>query len=192
MAPKNRFFLIWLLLNPTGFTLGNLFGATDYGLIPSLIPGLAGLILGDLVFGGIVGFVQYLVFRVTKYLPASSLWIIATSLGFTLGARTGSLLTYRITQDWTLAGIIFGVFMGGIIGLVTALTLYKQFSLNRILVWIITSVTAWVAGEWIAFASLFSLKTIPLVAVAIAGITGLGLIYIQSQPQVEILVQAKQ
>jgi len=192
MLLKNRFFLIWLLLNPIGFTLGSLFGATDNGLIPSLIPGLAGLILGDLVFGGMIGFVQYLVFRITKYLPATILWVIATSLGFALGARTGSLLTYRITQDWTLAGIIFGVFMGGSIGLITALTLYKQYSPNRLIVWIITSVTAWIAGEGIAFASLFLLKTVPLVALAIAGITGLGLIYMQSQPQVENLVQAKQ
>ena len=48
---------------------------------------------------------------------------------------------------------------------------------------------AWVAGEWITFASLFTLETVPLVALAIAGITGLGLVYIQSQPQIKTQIQ---
>lgn len=184
MTQRNRFYLEWMILNPVGFTLGSMHGATNNGFVPSVISGYTGLIIGDLIFGAMVGFAQHLVFRRTEFLPISIQWIAATSIGFTLGARIGALLTFRITQDWMLAGIIFGIFMGVSIGLITAFVLYKHFSLHRLFTWIVISVAAWVLGESIAFASLFSLKTVPLVALSIAGITGLGFGYLQSQPQV--------
>ena len=186
MSQRNRFFLAWMLINPIGFTLGSLNGATDSGFIPLVIPGIIGLILGDLVFGAMIGFSQYFVFYKTGFLPASLHWVVANSIGFALGARTGALLTFRITDDWVLAGIIFGVIMGGSIGHITAFTLYRHHSPGRLSVWIIFSVAAWVAGETIAFLSLFSLKTVPLVALAIAGTTGAGLIFLRSQQQREM------
>jgi len=189
MSQRIHFLLQWILLNPIGFMLGSLHGATDNGFIPSVIPGYVGLILGDLIFGGMVGFVQYIVFKRNEFLQISNLWIIANSLGFTFGARTGAFLTFRITDNWMFAGIIFGIFMGGSIGLFTSFVLYKQLSHRRLFIWIVTSMAAWVAGEWIAFASLFTLETVPLVALAIAGITGLGLVYIQSQPQIKTQIQ---
>lgn len=179
MLQRNRFFLEWMLLNPVGFTLGSLYGATDHGIVPSVIPGFMGLILGDLVFGTMVGFAQYTVFRRTGFLPASIRWIIANSLGFTLGARAGALLTFRITDEWALAGIVFGVFMGGCIGLATAFALFRNITPKYLLNWLATCTLAWITGESIAFATSFSLLSVPLVALAIAGITGLGLIYLQ-------------
>jgi hypothetical protein len=179
MSQRNHFFLEWMLLNPIGFTLGSLYGATDHGFIPSAIPGTTGLVLGDLIFGMIVGFVQYIVFRRTGFLPASSRWIIASSLGFTLGARIGALLTFRITDEWVLAGIVFGAFMGGCIGLATAFALFRNITPKYSLSWLATCTLAWITGESIAFATSFSLLSVPLVALAIAGITGLGLIYLQ-------------
>jgi len=179
---SSRFFLEWLALNPIGFTLGSLSGATSMGFVPMVIPGLLGLILGDLIFGGMIGFTQYFVFRRTGFLPVSGWWVIAKAIGFTMGARSGSLLTFRITEDWSLAGVVFGVIMGMSIGLATAVVLFKQFSPPRLLLWIGICVLAWVAGESIAFASYFRLITVPLVALAIAGVTGLGFKYLHHPP----------
>ncbi len=192
MIKRNRFFLDWMILNPIGFTLGSLHGATDHGFVPSVIPGYIGLVLGDLVFGGMVGIAQYIAFKRANFLPASIYWILANSLGFTFGARAGALLTFRITDEWMLAGVIFGIFMGVSIGLTTAITLFKQFSPARLFAWIFISTAAWIAGEGIAFASFFSIKTVPLVGLAIAGFTWLGLACLQSQPQIRNLVQAEQ
>lgn len=183
MSLRNRFYLEWLILNPIGFALGSVHGATNTGFVPMVIPGLFGLVLGDLIFGAMFGFIQYLVFRRTGFLPASIWWIVASSIGFTFGARTGALLTFRITEEWVLAGVVFGVIMGGSLGLATALVLFRQFSPVQLLIWLGTSILAWTAGESIAFASHFTLITVPLVALAIAGITGLGLIYLQPRLQ---------
>lgn len=179
MSRRNRFYLEWLTFNPIGFTLGSLHGATNGGFVTTVIPGLVGLVLGDILFGAMFGFAQYLVFRRTGFLPASLWWIAANSIGFTLGARLGSLLTFRIVQDWMLAGIVFGIFMGTSVGLATAFVLFRKFSPASLLTWLGTCIPAWIAGESIAFASDFALVTVPLVALAIAGVTGLGLIYLQ-------------
>jgi hypothetical protein len=172
-------------LNVIGFSLGSLHGATTDGFIPTIIPGMLGLVIGDLVFGGMIGFVQYIALIRTRFLPVTSAWILATSLGFTLGARSGALLTFRITHDWTPAGILFGVFMGASIGLVTAFVLFRKFSLPHLLIWLATCTLAWIAGESVAFAAYFSLRTVPLVALAIAIITGLGLLLLQPRLQAE-------
>ncbi|GAB4458526.1 MAG: hypothetical protein Kow0070_12330 [Anaerolineales bacterium] len=184
-TPRSRFFLEWLALNFLGFVLGSLHGATTTGFVPMVIPGMAGLLLGDLIFGGMVGFSQYLVFARTRFLPATLGWILTHSLGFTLGARTGALLTFRITQNWTLAGVVFGVIMGTSIALLTAFALFKKVSPVQMIIWLMTCILAWVAGESIAFASNFSLFTVPLVALAIAAITALGLSLLQPRLQPE-------
>ncbi|MEP0805499.1 MAG: hypothetical protein HRF47_08405 [Chloroflexota bacterium] len=174
-TPRSRFFLEWLALNPVGFIFGSLHGATSSGFVPMVIPGMAGLLLGDLIFGAMIGFSQYLVFARTRFLPVTFGWILTHSLGFTLGARAGALLTFRITQDWTMAGIIFGIFMGTSIAFFTAFTLFRKFSPIQSLTWLATCILAWVAGESIAFASNFSLLTVPLIALTIGSITALGL-----------------
>ncbi len=179
MKPHYRFLLEWLALNIIGFTLGSLHGATSTGFVPIVIPGTFGLVLGDLIFGGMVGYVQYAAFRRTGFLPTSYGWVLANSIGFTLGARSGGLLTFRLTQEWLLAGVVFGVIMGMFIGVATAIVLGGRLSPLRLLLWVGLCILAWIAGESIAFASYFTLKTVPLVALAIAGITGLGLMYLQ-------------
>lgn len=178
MLSNYRFLLEWLVLNAIGFVLGSLHGATSTGFVPMMIPGIFGLILGDLLFGGMVGFAQYLAFQRTGFLPVSLWWVAANSLGFTLGARSGFLLTFHLTQEWVYAGVIFGVIMGTCIGLATAIVLFRRLFPLRLFFWVGFCVLAWIAGESIAFASYFTLKTIPLVALAIAGITGLGLMYL--------------
>ena len=102
-----------------------------------------------------------------------------------LGARIGALLTFRFTDEWSLAGIIFGVIMGTSVGLASAFALFQKFTPGHFFIWLGTSILAWIAGESIAFAANFSLITVPLVALAVAGITGLGLIHLQPRLQAE-------
>jgi hypothetical protein len=136
-----------------------------------VIPGLAGLVLGDLIFGAMFGFAQYLAFRRTGFLPVSLWWITTNSIGFTLGARLGSLLTFRIVQDLMLAGIVFGIFMGTSVGLATAFVLFRKFTPGHFFIWLGTCIPAWIAGESIAFASDFALITVPLVVCMISNLT---------------------
>ena len=180
MTPNYHFYFYWFTLNLIGFSLGSLHGATSNGFIPSVIPGYAGLIIGDLVFGGMVGFAQYTAIKKTNFIPISNWWIPATSLGFTVGARIGSLLTFRFTDNWLIAGIIFGLFMGGSIGFGTSITMNKILSKKYQALWMAANIAGWVLGESISFEFHFSLKAVPLVTVAIAGISGLGLTYLRA------------
>lgn len=174
------FYFKWIISNLIGFITGSTLGATGVGLLPALVPGDLGLVVGDLVYGSMIGFFQWLVLRNHKGLAVSIWWLVLVGVGFTVGARFGALLTHRIVSEWFLAGIVFGCFMGGSIGLTTALGFRNSLSFSRFSVWLITSVLAWVAGESIAFASNFSQAAVPWVAVAIGGITGLGLLRIRS------------
>jgi hypothetical protein len=174
------FYLKWMIYNMIGFWAGSILGATDGGLIPTLIPGNLGLVVGDLVFGSMIGFFQWLVLRSYKGLTVSNWWPVLVGVSFTVGARFGALLTFRIVNEWFLAGIVFGCFMGGSIGLATSLGFVEKFVWSRFSAWLITSVLAWVAGESIAFASNFSVAAVPWVAMAISGITGFGLIWMRS------------
>lgn len=192
MIQRKRFYLEWIVLNILGFAFGSLHGATTDGFVPRVIPGTAGLILGDIIFGGMVGFAQYLSFRRTGFLPASIGWIIANSLGFTLGARIGAFLTFRLTNDWIVAGIIFGVIMGGSIGLATTLELFRSGYHGSLGGWLAACIPAWIIGESIAFAFHFSMWTVPLVALAIGGISGLGLIFSRPQPHVHVETPKKE
>jgi hypothetical protein len=174
------FYLKWIICNLIGFWAGSTLGATGVGLIPALFPGNFGLLVGDLIFGSMIGFFQWLVLRNHQGLTVSSWWFVLVGVGFTVGARFGALLTHRIVNEWFLAGIVFGCFMGGSIGLTTTLGFREKISWSRFSVWLITSILAWVAGESIAFASNFSAAAVPWVAVAISSINGIGLIWMWS------------
>ncbi|MEP7136528.1 MAG: hypothetical protein ABI904_16485 [Chloroflexota bacterium] len=176
------FYLKWIAFNLIGFICGSYLGATDDGLISTFIPGVAGMVAGDLVFGSIIGFSQWLVLKSRSRLTISVGWIALTGIGFTLGARLGALLTYRIVDEWWQAGIVFGCFMGGSIGLATALELRKALSFSRFTVWMITSISAWVIGESIAFDAGFAQAGVPWVAAVIGVVTGLGLLWLWVNP----------
>lgn len=174
------FYLKWIITNVIGFMGGHYLGATGAGFIPGVLPGNTGLVIGDLIYGATIGFFQWLVLKNHKGLVVSIWWFALVGVGFMLGARVGALLTYRIVNEWILAGIVFGCFMGGSIGLATALGFRNTIPVVRLLIWTATSVFAWVVGESIAFASNFSHTTVPWVALAIGGITGVGVIWMRS------------
>lgn len=176
MIKNGKFYLVWTLLNPIGFLIGSLLGASSNGLIPFLIPGMIGLLLGDLIFGATFGLTQWLVLRRVPSLAVSTLWIVASSVGFMLGARFGALLTHRLVNDWLPASVVFGVFMGGSIGLATILPLSRIIAWPRLIGWLAVSLPAWVLGEGIAFAADFAHAKVPLVGLTISSLTGLELL----------------
>lgn len=180
MIKNWKFFFSWIIVNPIGFMLGSLLGASNNGLIPILIPGLIGLMIGDLIFGAILGLTQWFVLRRTRALAVSNWWIIASSFGFMLGARLGNLLTHHLVNDWLPPSVIFGIFMGGSIGLATIWPLSQIIAWPRLFGWLAVSLPAWILGEGIAFASDFAHHTVPLIALIISGLTGLELLRLQA------------
>lgn len=172
-----RFVVLWLAANVIGFVLGSRWGATDGGQITKTLDGFAGLVLGDLVFGACFGLAQWLVLRATRFVDVSAWWAVLSSLGFTLGARLGSLLTYRILDlhDALEPAFVFGIFMGGSIGLATYFSIRHPFDWKLMAGWVAVFVLAWVIGEDISFDSHFSQDVIPRVGLAIGGVTGAGL-----------------
>ncbi len=168
------FLIAWVVLNLIGFTLGSYFGATSVGVIPDLVPGVGGILLGDLVFGLIIGLFQWLALKFFfRRFTISASWVLLTSLGFTFGARAGSLLTYRIVNAWLTPAFVFGVIMGGSIGLATALVLRNKLTYAGLGIWFSASVLAWVLGESIAFSTDFAQATVPYVSLAISSVIGL-------------------
>jgi hypothetical protein len=176
--PNYYFGLIWVFLNVIGFVSGSLLGATSVGWIPKLIPGMAGILLGDLVFGAVIGLFQWLALKRFSGFRISAWWIVLFSLGFTFGARTGSLLTYRIANAWLTPSLVFGVFMGGSTGVAVVPLLWKWVTGKALVVWVLVSILAWILGETIAFATNFTQATVPYVAVVISTLKGLCLIWL--------------
>ena len=174
------FLFSWIAINLIAFVCGSALGATSTGLVPYLIPGYMGLVLGDLLCGAVIGYCQWLVLKRARGFVVSPWWIAVSSVGFLIGARAGALLTYRIAGGWLLPSIVFGVFMGGSIGFTTAWVLRHTVDFRHLPVWVAVSLVAWILGEGIAFSSGFAQAAVPQVALAIAGVTGLGLTWIRA------------
>jgi hypothetical protein len=172
------FFLIWIFLNIIGFVSGSLLGATSVGWIPKLIPGMPGILLGDLVFGAVIGLFQWLALKRFPGFRISTWWIVLLSLGFTVGARSGSLLTYWIANEWLPPSVVFGVFMGAGTGAAVLPVLWKRVADRYLLLWVGVSVVAWILGESIAFSTDFAQSTVPGVALVIGALKGLGLLWL--------------
>ena len=179
MLESWRLYLAWLFMNLIGFLAGGILGATSNGLVPAKIPGIIGLLLGDPIFGVTIGLSQWIALRSTSFLTVSAWWIAATSIGFTVGAHSGALLTYRLANDWLPASIVFGIIMGGSLGLAALWPMRQVIAWPRSFGWLFVALPAWVLGERIAFAADFSHSTVPLVALSISGVSGLELLRLQ-------------
>ena len=190
MIENGRLFLAWIFMNLIGYLVGSILGATSNGLVPAMIPGMIGLLLGDLIFGATIGLAQWLVLRRKSSLAVSAWWVIASSIGFIVGARSGALLTHQLASDWLQPSVVFGIIMGGSVGLATMWPLMQITAWPKLLGWLAISVAAWVLGEGIAFSADFAQTTVPLVALSISGITGLGLLRLQvnSEAKSDIVV----
>lgn len=173
----NFLLLRWLVANLVGFVAGSLLGATDGGLFVQLIPGRPGVVVGDLVFGSAIGFAQRLAFHHTPARSLPATWILATAIGFTLGARMGGRFAPDVAALTQLPiSTVFGVCMGTSLGLAT-LPLLGTVNLRRSTIWVGSNAVAWILGEGIAFSTSFAQAAVSAVALVIAGTTWVGLAF---------------
>lgn len=165
-----RFWLAWTLANIIGFIIGNFLGATDGGLIPG--------VAGDSIFGLTFGTAQWLVFSyfLPQYRRKLLWWIVMSAVGFTVGVRLGARFAPMITVDNTLLGIVFGIIVGTAIGIGQSGVMVSIKERSTALTLLPISLLAWVVGESIAFATNFQAWGVPLIGLAIGGITGFGLL----------------
>ena len=176
-------FVRWLLANAFGFVVGSLLGASNDGLIVATLPRLPGLILGDLVFGAAIGASQWLALRDSHSHSVPPRWILATSLAFAVGARSGTRLAGTLVAAApALLSTAFGIFMGASIGLATAWVLRDRLRPALAFGWIALNVLAWVLGEGVAFSRGFSQWSIGFVGLVVASVTWLGVERLRRRP----------
>lgn len=176
---QSNLFLRWLVANLIGFVAGSLLGAANDGVLVSLLPGRAGVLLGDLVFGTAIGGLQWLALHLSPSRALPAAWVLSTALGFALGARTGARVA-PIIADATLIPVsaAFGACMGVCLGLSTMLAFGQPLRIATAAVWLAANVVAWIAGESIAFTLGFSQAGVSLVATVIASVSWFGLQFV--------------
>ncbi len=182
LSERRRFGVVWVITNIIGFLIGSVLGATDDGLVSRVMSeGIVTHILGDLVFGACFGIAQWLVLR--RFFPQSRphllWWIPACMIGFMIGARLGGRFAPLVGDNQLLVGIAFGLLMGTSIGIVQWAAIQGLGTLKTVrpALWIPTSIAAWILGESIAFQFRFGLAGVPLVALAIALVSGIALLW---------------
>ncbi|MEQ1907977.1 MAG: hypothetical protein ABMA15_04095 [Vicinamibacterales bacterium] len=169
-------FARWLVANVLGFVVGSLLGASNDGLIVAMLPRRPALILGDLVFGAAIGAAQWLALRDSGSRSIPPRWILATSVGFVVGARSGTRLASELVAVVPLPlSAAFGICVGASIGLATAWVMRDRLKPSLAFMWVALNVLAWVVGEGIAFSAGFSQAFVAFLALAIASVTWIGL-----------------
>ena len=155
----------WMLANALGIVVGSLLGASNDGLVVSMLPRRPALILGDLVFGAAIGAAQWAALRASHSRSVPLQWILATSVGFTVGARSGARFAPGLVAVVPLPlSTAFGLCMGASVGLATA--------------WVGVNALAWILGEGIAFSAGFSQSAVVFLALPIASLTWVGLEFV--------------
>lgn len=169
-------FARWLLANLLGFVIGSLLGASNGSLIVALLSGRPALVLGDLVFGAAIGAAQWLALRNAGPRSVPLQWILATSIGFMVGARSGARFGPELVDAvGTPPSVAFGIIMGASIGLATTWVLRHRLRSTLGVAWTTINVIAWAFGESIAFSLNFSQRSVAFVAVAIASVSWLAI-----------------
>ena len=177
-----QFWPWWIIANVVGFLVGSFLGATDGGVVGQVLgAGIAAHIIGDLVFGLCFGVAQCFVLQ--RFYPESRarlwLWIPASMVGFSVGARLGARIAPMAGDNQLAVGFVFGIVMGTSLSLVewAAIQFGGALKTARPYLWIPTTIAAWVLGETIAFQFRFSLASVPLTALAIAFVSGIALLW---------------
>ncbi len=165
--------LLWTIATALGFTLG--IGLSQLALTAM------GEILSSIAFGSIAGLAQWFILR--KRFHVSGWWVLATSLGATLGlvatnAVHEALMGVRVAL---VVGVLGLTVLGLLVGIAQWLVLRKH--LHRAGWWVLASAAGWFLGGLIAWA--IRLQFVEFVKIladfAILGIiagasTGLGLL----------------
>jgi hypothetical protein len=166
---QRRFLIEWILANVVGLLVGSLLGATDGGAIKG--------VAGDLLLGASVGVAQWWVLRRhLGGLPGLWWWLPATAFGYAAGVVLGRRFSPMMTTDHLVLGFVFGVFVGTFTGAAQAIAIrFIQGRSEMAINWFMITLTAWIAGEVVAFVFYFRLEGVPLVGLAVALISGLML-----------------
>ena len=169
----------WMLANALGIVVGSLLGASNDGLVVSMLPRRPALILGDLVFGAAIGAAQWAALRASHSRSVPLQWILATSVGFTVGARSGARFAPGLVAVVPLPlSTAFGLCMGASVGLATAWVLRDRLTPAHASAWVGVNALAWILGEGIAFSAGFSQSAVVFLALPIASLTWVGLEFV--------------
>ena len=181
---KFTWWLIWIVANGIGFTLGELLGGRSG--VPKLVSEATGLTSGmywsawSLVYGLAFGALQALVLhRRTPSLNRVA-WAVATAIGFAVGTTLAARPSFLFTPNIVLMAVVFGIVTGGCLGL----TQWRAFisAVPHAIGWVPASIVVWIMGETTAFTIGFGLQNTPIVGIVIGAISGLLLLVLWPAP----------
>ena len=121
-----------------GFPLGGYLGHLVAGPVDGVIPAL----IGGALTGAGIGLAQWFLLR--RILAMGIEWIVATSIGLTVGLPIGAITVDYETSMSQLA--IMGAISGATVGIAQGVLLRDKFSLWH--VWMVTMPVLWALG-WI-------------------------------------------
>lgn len=182
---KLIWWLIWIVGNGIGFTLGELLGGRAG--VPKLVSEATGLTSSvywsawSLVYGLAFGTVQALVLH--RRLPSLNrvAWAVATAIGFAVGTTLAARPSFLFTPDIVLMAVVFGIVTGGCLGLTQWRALTN--AVPHAIWWVPASILVWIVGETTAFTIGFGLQNTPIVGIVIGIISGLFLLVLWPKPR---------
>jgi len=181
---KLTWWLIWIVANGIGFTLGELLGGRSG--VPLRVSEATGLTSGaywgawSLLYGASFGTLQALVLR--RRIPTLNVlaWVVATAIGFAVGTTVGARPSFVFSPNPVLMGVIYGIVVGGCLGLTQWRALHS--ALPGALRWLPASILVWIIGETAAFTIGFGLQNTPIVGIIIGAVSGLLLLWLWPAP----------
>ena len=179
--------VMWLLGNAAGFTLGDFLGG-QFGVIRNglMLDSRLLRLVAELTFGLVIGLSQLLVLRSMSPTIVHRRWAALTMVGFFTGGYIGKTISFAVTSNQVLLPIVFGVIMGSCVGIAQVVAI--QLPLKRAVQWLPFSVAAWVIGEILSFSTSFRWYGMPLVGVMIACVLA---IYLRKEATVAALKNSR-
>lgn len=166
MKPGKNFWGLWLMATVLSFSITGFVFSTGRGFLDG--PALGLNILINLIIGLAIGSAQWFVLQTV--LPRSTGWIVATSLGLSLGALIEQLLPI----------VVQGTVVGGVLGMSQWFILRQKRSQTAW--WILVQILCY-WGIWFSPGIVSGLAPRLVLASLIYGaITGGGLVWLLRQP----------
>lgn len=140
------FFIVWIVANVIGFTIGNILGNGAWGLVL----GSKGDLLSSAVFGGVQAII------LSRYIHVPNRrsflwWVVATVLGFMIGVYIAKRVTpFNLEAQYAvMAGLIFGLATGLPVTVLQWASLRWQIikQPSKVNGWLVASMAAWLIGE---------------------------------------------
>lgn len=188
---KLTWWLIWIIANGIGFTLGEFLGGRSG--VPKMVSDATGLTSGafwgvwSLLYGLSFGTFQAFVLR--RRLPTLNVlaWAAASAVGFAIGTTLGARPSFALSETVVIIAVVFGIIVGGCLGLAQWRALAPV--VPNSIAWVPASIIVWIIGETVAFTIGFGIQNTPIVGLVIGAVSGLLLLILwpnpaaQAQPQ---------